>query len=135
MLALWKSIKKELQSDGGQAYFDNSMKGATLPGGVNNIARFKGKLVSTSPAVRPKELVLAMEDPSRPDVTLKLDSALPGKMEPGGDIEFEGVGDAFTKNPFMVTLTVEKSKIDGWTGKNLPSQKKSVFGKKSGASK
>ena len=135
MLALWKSIKKELQSDGGQAYFDNSMKGAALPGGVNNVARFKGKLVSTSPQVRPKELVLAMEDSSKPDVTLKLDSALPGKMEPGGDIEFEGVADSFTKDPFMVTLTVEKSKIDGWTGKNAPSTKKTVFGKKSGASK
>jgi len=135
MLALWKSIVKELHSDGGQAYFDNNMKGAVLPGGVNNVARFKGKLVSTSPTLRPKELVLAMEDPARPDVTLRLDSALPGKMDPGGDIEFEGVADSFTKDPFMVTFTVEKSKIDGWTGKNLPSTKKSGGGKKSGTSK
>jgi len=110
------------------------MKGAGLPGGVNNVARFKGKLISSTPALHPKELVLAIEDPARPDVTLKLESALPGKMDPGGDIEFEGVGDSFTKDPFMVTFIVEKSKIDGWTGKNPPGQKK-IFGKKSGASK
>jgi tetratricopeptide (TPR) repeat protein len=135
MLALWKSIKKELQSDGGQAYFDNSMKGAALPGGVNNVARFKGKLVGMTPPNRPKELTLAMEDPSKPDVTLKFESALPGKMQTGGDIEFEGIAESFTKDPFMVTFTAEKSKIDGWTGKNPPLLKKSGGGNKSGASK
>lgn len=120
MLALWRNIKKELQSDGGQAYFDANMKGAELPGGVNGVTQFKGKLVSTTPELRPKELVLAMEDPSKPDVTLKLDSALPGKMEPGGEIAFSGVADSFSKDPLMVTFTVEKSKIEGWTGRNPP---------------
>jgi tetratricopeptide (TPR) repeat protein len=120
MLALWRNIKRELQSDNGQAYFDANMKGAELPGGVNGVAQFKGKLVSMTPENRPKELVLAMEDPSKPDVTLKLDSALPGKMEPGGEIAFTGLADSFTKGPLMVTFTVEKSKIEGWTGKNAP---------------
>jgi hypothetical protein len=135
MLALWRSIKKELQSDAGPTYFDNNMKGAGLPGGVNNVARFKGKIVSMNPPLRPKELVLAIEDPTKPDVTLKLDSALPGKMDPGGEIEFEGVADSFTKEPFMVTFTVEKTKIDGWMGKNVPAPKKTGAAKKSGASK
>jgi hypothetical protein len=125
MLALWKNIRKELQSDGGQAYFENGMKGAGLP----------GELISMTPTPRPKELVLAIEDPSKPDVTLKFESALPGKMEPGADIEFEGVADAYTKDPFMVTFIVEKSKIDGWTGKNPPLLKKAIGSKKSGASK
>jgi hypothetical protein len=120
MLALWRNIKRELQSDNGQAYFDANMKGAELPGGVNGVAQFKGKLVSMTPENRPKELVLAMEDLSKPDVTLKLDSALPGKMEPGGEIAFTGLADSFSKAPLMVTFTVEKSKIEGWTGKNAP---------------
>jgi tetratricopeptide (TPR) repeat protein len=128
MLALWRNIKKELQSDNGSAYFDANMKGAELPGGVNGVAQFKGKLVSMTPANRPKELVLAMEDPTKPDVTLKLDSPLPGKMDPGGEIAFSGVADSFNKDPFMVTFNVDKSKIQGWTGKNVP-----AHGKKSGA--
>lgn len=124
MLALWRSIKKELQGDNGQAYFDSSMKGAELPGGANGVAEFKGKLVSMMPETRPKELVLAMEDPSKPDVTLKLDSPLPGKMDPGSEIGFSGVADSFAKDPFMVTFNTEKSKISGWTGKNPPAHKK-----------
>lgn len=128
MLALWKSIAKELQGDGGQAYFDANMKGAELPGGVNGVTVFTGKLVSTLPATRPKELVLAMEDPSKPDVTLKLDSPLPGKMEPGGDISFSGVAESFSKDPFMVTFNVEKSKVQGWAGKNTPAGRKKAGG-------
>jgi hypothetical protein len=129
MLALWRSIHQELVSDGGAAYFENNMKGAGLPGGVNGVTKFKGKLVSMTPAVRPKELVLAVEDPSKPDVTLKLDSPLPGKMDPGGDIEFDGVADSYTKDPFMVTFTVEKGHLEGWTGKTGPTRRPTASSK------
>ncbi len=131
MLTLWKSIKKELTSDNGLAYFEANMKDAALPGGANGVERFKGKLVSMSPAVRPKELMLAIENPSVADVTLKLDSALPGKMEPGAELEFEGVARAYTKAPFMVTFEVEKSKLVGWTGKNETPKKSGTTTKKS----
>jgi len=123
MLGLWRSVKKELLSDGGAAYFENSMKGALLPGGANGVTKFKGKLVYGT-AARPKELVLGIEKADVADVTLKLDGALPGKMDPGGEIEFEGVAESFTKDPFMVTFTVERSKVQGWTGKNAPAVKK-----------
>ncbi len=121
MLALWRNIKRELTGAGGQEYFDTGMKGALLPGNVvEGVTKFKGKLISMTPATRPKELILAIENGETPDVLLKLEGALPGKMEAGGEIEFEGVAAAFTKEPFMVTFDVEKSKIVGWTGKNTP---------------
>jgi hypothetical protein len=121
MLALWRNIKRERTGGAGQEYFESGMKGALLPGNVVvGVTKFKGKLISITPATRPKELILAIENGETPDVTLKLDGALPGKMEPGGEIEFEGVAAAFTKDPFMVTFEVEKSKIVGWTGKNTP---------------
>lgn len=123
MLALWKRIGTELKGPDGAAYFENNMKGAALPGGVEGVQKFTGKLVSMTPEVRPKELVLAVSDPNTPDVTLKLDSPLPGKMEPGGDIEFDGVAESYTREPFMVTFTVEKSHVEGWTGKNVPSRR------------
>ena len=118
MLALWKRIKMELTSDNGSAYFETSMRDAALPGGAEGIIKFKGTLISMTPAVRPKELVLGIENPSVPDVTLKLDSALPGKMEPGSQIEFAGVAKSYTKEPFMVTFEVEKSALAGWTSKS-----------------
>jgi hypothetical protein len=130
-LALWRSIKEELTGDNGPAYFVSSMKDAALPGGVNGIERFKAKVISMAPAVRPKELVVAIEDPAIGDATLKLDGALPGRMEPGGEIEFEGVARAYTKDPFVVTFEVEKAKVVGWTGKNdVP--RKSTGDKKNG---
>jgi tetratricopeptide (TPR) repeat protein len=125
-LGLWKRIRAELQREGGDAYFDASMKNCALPGNVNGVLKFKGKLVGMMPTVRPRELVLAIENPDKPDVTLRLDSALPGKMEPGAEISFEGVADSFSKDPFMITFTVEKSKIEGWAGKAPAAPKKSA---------
>jgi hypothetical protein len=123
MLALWKSIKAELTSENGSSYFDNNMKGAGLPGGVNGVTKFKGKLVSMTPAVRPKELTLAVENAPVADAILKMDSALPGKMEPGVELEFEGVATSYTREPFTVTFEVDKMKLTGWTGKNEATKK------------
>ncbi|HEV1286248.1 MAG TPA: hypothetical protein VNU44_13085 [Bryobacteraceae bacterium] len=119
--ALWKDLKAALTSPTGDTYFETNMKDALVP-------RLKGKLVAMSPASKPKELVLAIEN-SAGDVTLKLDGALPGKMEPGGEIEFEGIAKTFTKDPFMVTFDTEKAKLTGWTGRN-ENLKKSASTKK-----
>jgi hypothetical protein len=119
--ALWKDLKAALTAAAGDTYFETNMKDALVP-------RLKGKLVAMSPAVKPKELVLAIENSSG-DVILKLDGALPGKMEPGGELEFEGIARSFTKDPFMVTFDTEKAKVSGWTGKN-EAQKKFLRTKK-----
>ena len=115
--ALWKSIKAALTGADGTNYFNTSMKDALLPS-------LKGKVVKLEPAVRPKIVVLAMEDGANDgtvgDATLKLDAALPGKVEPGTELTFQGVPENFTASPFMVAFNVEKDKLQGWTGKNTP---------------
>jgi len=119
-LALWKSIKDQLIAANGEAYFNDQMKDHAVP-------KLKGKLVSMKPAIRPKELVLAIETPNTPEVTLKFENALPGKAEPGTEIEFEGVPGAFTKEPFMLTFDVEgKDKIAGWPAQAAPSVRKTA---------
>ncbi len=113
-LALWLNIKGQLLAPDGQQYFDNNMKGAQVP-------KLKGWLIGAKPAVRSKELLVSMEskDQTTPNVTLKLVNeegtaiALTGKPETGTEIEFEGVGDSFAKDPFMLTFNVEKAKITG----------------------
>lgn len=120
MLALWQSIKTALTGADGATYFDSSMKGAGLPGGANGVTEFKGKLIEAKPEVRPKVLVLSIEDGKTPDVTIKLDAPLAGKMEPGADIGFQGVASAYTVTPFNVTFDVEKAKITGWKGAPAP---------------
>jgi hypothetical protein len=110
-MTFWMDTKKALTADGGDAYFAERIKDTALP------FKFKGKLISMKPAIRPKEIVLAVEKPDVADLTIKLDEGqvLPGKMEPGAEIEVtDGVGTAFTKDPYMLTLTVDKAKITGW---------------------
>jgi hypothetical protein len=118
-LGLWQTaIKDPLTKDDGDAYFDMRVKDNLLPGGANGVAKFKGKIVSLTPAIKPKRIVLALEQPNVPDVTLELSQALPGKMEAGEELQFEGVAKSYTRQPFMVVFDVEPKQIDGWTGKN-----------------
>jgi len=130
MMALWRTIKTELTGENGPAYFESSVKDAALPGGVNGVTKFKGTLVSMSPAVRPKELVIAVEKPGVGDATLKMDAPLAGKMEPGAEIQFEGVAKAYTKEPYMLTFEVEKTKLTGWKPVAAPATPKKAGGAK-----
>ena len=118
-LALWKSIKDSLTAADGDEYF-KSVKGAGLPGGANGVTKFRGWLVKADPAVKSTKLLVSMEGKDQPaDVTLKLVGSdgttaapLTGKPQVGVEVEFEGIGDSYTKDPaFMVTFDVEKSKV------------------------
>lgn len=122
-LALWMSLKKELTGDNGEQFFASSMKDAHVPGGAENIQKFKGTLIEAKPAVRPKELVVGLADASVPEVTLKLDTPVAGKPELGAQLEFEGVPVGFVKDPFMVTFDVEKEKIAGLKIESAPARR------------
>ena len=112
-LALWKNIKAALTGPDGANYFNSSMKDAQLP-------TLKGRVVKLEPENKPKTVILALEDGATPDATLKFEMALPGKVEPGTELSFEGVPESYTANPFMVVFNLEPEKLHGWTGKNAP---------------
>jgi hypothetical protein len=119
MMTFWvKFLKEPILKD--DAYFDMNVKDAALPGGANGVMKFKGKIVSMTPATRPKEIVLSVEKPGVGDAKLTLETALPGKMEAGEELQFEGVAKSYTKEPYMVTFETDAKQIDGWTGKNTP---------------
>ena len=93
------------------------MKGTEVP-------TLKGRVIKLEPAVKPKTILLAMEDKTNntttADATLKFEMPLPGKVDEGTELTFEGVADSYTANPFMVVFSVDKDKLQGWTGKNEP---------------
>jgi tetratricopeptide (TPR) repeat protein len=124
-LYLWMTLKRQLTAAEGQQYFESNMKGTQVP-------KLKGKLIEHRPAGKPTELVLGISDENTPEVTLKLDSPLAGKAEPGTEIEFEGVPTAFAKEPLMVTFDVEKDKLSGWP---VQATTKKSSGKKTGRKK
>ncbi len=107
-LALWIQVKKELVGAGGEAYFKDNVKDTALP-------KLKGKVISHTPALRPTKLVVALENDKDGEMTLVFAPALPGKADPGTEIEFEGGSPkAFTQNPFMLTVNVEAASLTGW---------------------
>jgi len=116
-LALWLNIRTALTGADGASYFASNMQGAQTPA-------FTGKLISAEPETKPKTLVLAIADKDSPnpkaDCTVILDSPLPGKAEGDTIIEFQGIPDSYTANPFMVTFKADKASIKGWTGKETP---------------
>jgi tetratricopeptide (TPR) repeat protein len=113
----WKNLKEALSAPDGVNYFNMGMKEAALP-------TLKGKVVKLEPATKPKTILLALEDGksdgTTADATLKFEMPLAGKVDVGTELTFEGVGESFTQSPFMLTVTVEKEKLHGWTGKNEP---------------
>lgn len=112
-LVLWKNIKTQLTAADGATYFSSSMKDALLP-------TLKGKVVKLEPEMKPKTVVLALEDGTTADATLKFEMPLAGKVEPGTELSFEGVPASYTATPYMVVFNVEPDKLHGWTGKNAP---------------
>lgn len=118
-LAMWMSIKGQLADTNGQQYFDDQLKEHDMSG-ENGAKLLRGVLVDAKPACRPKELLVAVPMPDATgtptaEITLKLDTPLTGKPETGGEVLFNGVPSAFTKDPFMLTMDSSKDKIDGLT--------------------
>jgi hypothetical protein len=115
-LALWMGVKRQLTDVNGQQYFDGQLKDADVSG-QNGARALKGTVIEGKPACRSKELLLAVPEPGQqatnPEITLKLDAALTGKPAPGQTIEFDAIPRAFSKDPFMLTMETEKSKITG----------------------
>jgi len=131
MMTLWvKTLKENLLKPDGDMFFMMNVEGAGLPGGANGVTKFKGKIVSMTPATRPKEVDLAIEKPGVGDAKLVFETALAGKMEPGEELEFEGTAKSFTKEPFTITFAVDKDQLVGWTGKNAPAAKGKAAAKK-----
>lgn len=121
-LPLWVTgVKEPLLGDGGQQYFESKVKDFELPPPGQPL--LQGSVVSQTPARAPKTIVLGIQDPKTPEVTLQLDAAMAGPAEPGTVIKFKGVATSFTKEPFMVTFEVEKKNIEGWPAPPPPAKK------------
>jgi tetratricopeptide (TPR) repeat protein len=117
----WRGLKEQLSAANGDEFFKGNMKDAEIPS-------LKGKVVSQPSQ---KELQIAMdyatpETATKAELTLKFDTALKWQVEPGTLLTFSAVPESFTKEPFMLVVTAEKSKVDGLgdaAGPDTPAKK------------
>jgi hypothetical protein len=107
-IALWQQIRDALKAEGGDTYF-TQIKDAEIPPAGQAFMMFSAKVVSQP---SPKELLVNV-DSAMGDATLKFENPLKGTVDPGTALKFKGVVDAFTKEPYMLSLNVEKEDIDG----------------------
>jgi hypothetical protein len=110
-LALWQKIKGVLSADDGMQYFEGQMKDAAVP-------QLTGVLIEAKPACHARELLVSVPLPEAPrplhaEIRLKLEKPLAGKPEPNAEFQWEGVPSAFTKDPFLLTMDADPSKLQG----------------------
>ncbi|HEY6345369.1 MAG TPA: hypothetical protein VIY49_28065 [Bryobacteraceae bacterium] len=110
-LALWMRIKAALTAVDGEQYFEMNVKDAAIP-------QLRGVLLEAKPACRPSELRIAVTlpdapQPLQPEIAVKLPKPLAGKPELNGEIRWEAVARAFTKDPFLLSMETESAKIQG----------------------
>jgi len=108
-LALWRKIRDALTAADGDMYF-MQIKGSEIPPQEGEFKKFTAKVVMYN---SPKEIVLNVDNAAG-DVTLKFENPLKGMpLDPGTEIKFKGVVDDFKKDPYMLTLTVDKEDVEG----------------------
>ncbi len=104
---IWYAVQQSLQSKG-DAFFNSDVKDAEIPGGAEGVKYFKGTVISLDPPNAPTKVVLGVENPATPDGTLLFSKPLPAEalntVKVGSPIEFSGVVDSYTANPYMLTF-------------------------------
>lgn len=100
---IWYSIKQSLQSQG-DTYFAASVKGVDVPGGAEGVNNFTGTVISADP----NQVTVGVENPKVADATLTFTKPLSqdelSKIQVGNQVQFSGVVDAYTANPYMLTF-------------------------------
>lgn len=117
--AWWRdNVRMQLTGADAESLFESNYKEAGLPPAGLPFSMFKGTILSMTPETNPKELEVAIFDANVGDAKLVFDTALPGDMPLGSEIEFKGTVKAFQKEPFMVTFDVDMNdkELVGWTG-------------------
>lgn len=110
-LDFWENIKTALTTQG-DAYFAN-LKDVGFPPPASDTykgpAMFKGKVVSQP---TPKQILLNVDNVPAGDALLKFDDTIKGEIPAGTELQFKGVVDSYTKDPYVLALVVQEPKTD-----------------------
>jgi hypothetical protein len=115
-LAAWIHLRRQLESaDGAKVLAD--LQGKPLP-------KLKGTVIRVQPENSPSEVVLGMSQPLTEEVVLRINQPFPNAAPAGAELEFEGAVESFAKEPFTLTIAVDRDKIAGWPEAPPPPSRK-----------
>jgi hypothetical protein len=104
-LATWKTIKDGLLES---PDYWNTLNGSAMP-------KLTAKVVSTSPAARPKEVMVAISNDTETEIKLVFETPFATAAPVGTELTFEGgVAKDFAKTPFLLTIEQDKKSLTGW---------------------
>jgi hypothetical protein len=106
-LWFWRNVIKKGLVEQGDSYFA-SLKDVALPPESEPYKMFKAKVVSQN---SPKELLVSIDELVG-DATIKFDEPLKGTVDGGTEIQFKGIVESYTKEPFNVAFTIDDVKAD-----------------------
>jgi hypothetical protein len=109
-VALWIDVKASLKAENGPDYFESSLKDAGVP-------KLIGVVMDARPACNAKELLVAVRQPDtllEGEILLKLEKPVTGTVDPQSAISWEGTATAFVPKPFLLTMSVEQTKLTGF---------------------
>jgi hypothetical protein len=86
---------------------------ADLPNLINTtpLPRLRGTVLGCNEAVKATEIQLGITGPSTQEVLVKLDGPLPKCPDLGASIEFDGSLFAFTREPFLISVTAARKSL------------------------
>jgi len=105
-LAAWVHIRSQLEAPDSDKYLAD-LRSTPLP-------KLKGVVIRAVPEANPAEIVLGMSQPTTEEVVLRVSSPFPNAAPPGTELEFEGTVESLGKQPFTLTVLVDREKITGW---------------------
>jgi hypothetical protein len=106
-LAAWVHMRRQLEAADGDKYLDQ-LRSTPMP-------KLKGTVVRAAPENKPSEIVLGMSQPTAEELIIHLSQPFPNAAPAGAEIEFEGgMAQSLVKEPFTLTVAVDRDKITGW---------------------
>ena len=106
-LYFWRNVIKKALTEQGDSYFA-TLKDVSLPPDGQAFKTFKAKVVSQT---SPKELLVSIDELVG-DATVKFDEPLKGEIAGGTEIQFKGIVESWTKEPFNLAFTIDDVKAD-----------------------
>ena len=107
-LAFWETIRTALQMQGDT--FFSTLRGVAFPPegseAYKGPAMFSGTVVSMP---SPKQILVNVDNAAG-DAILQFDDAIRGEIPAGAAVQFKGVVDAYTRDPYTLTLAIQEPK-------------------------
>ncbi len=103
-LDLWRRTKAALTERGDDYFRQLRHAGFPTPSSDDDQSlMFRATVISQA---SPKELLVSVDNAAYGDALLKFDNKLRGKIEPGAELQFRGVVDAYRTDGYVLTFTV-----------------------------